>query len=400
MSYENLQIGGARLPILSWTNHNMSYDEHAMLRNVSRLPCVFHHVALMADGHLGKGCMVGSVIATKDAVAPATVGVDIGCGMMAIKTPFHSGQLEGKLQNIYDDILKYVPVGFAQEGKFGYSDVRRSRKQEWNGFNSFHELHTNVQDRKETALRQLGSLGGGNHFIEICVDVTTETEVWAVLHSGSRNIGKSVADVHIGTAKSLWKLSELPDPDLAYFIKGTDEYKNYIHDLFWCQQYAFRNREVMLDRVVEILGKYLNNGKVFRPLFQVNCHHNYVSEEKHYGEYVLITRKGAIRAGIDDYGIIPGSMGTHTFIVKGLGNPESFQSASHGAGRKMSRGQAKRSFTIADLESQTAGIICPKTQSVLDEIPSSYKDIKSVMANQSDLVEVVQELRQVLNIKG
>ncbi len=400
MSHEDLQIGGAKLPILSWTNHALSYDEQAMLRNVSRLPCVFHHVALMADGHLGKGCMVGSVIATKDAVAPATVGVDIGCGMMAIKTPFHSSQLDGKLPDIHNDILKYVPVGFAQEGKFARSDVRRSRKQEWDGFNTFNELHEGVQDRKETALRQLGTLGGGNHFIEVCLDVATEQEVWVVLHSGSRNIGKEVADRHIATAKSLWRLSELPDSELAYFIKGTDEYTKYIHDLFWCQQYAFRNREVMLDRVVEILGKHLNNGKVFRPLFQVNCHHNYVSEERHFGEDVLITRKGAIKATTEDYGIIPGSMGTHTYIVKGLGNAESFNSASHGAGRRMSRGQAKRTFTVADLELQTEGIICPKTQSVLDEIPACYKDIKDVMENQSDLVEVVQELRQVINIKG
>jgi tRNA-splicing ligase RtcB len=297
--------------------------------------------------------------------------------------------LEGKLPELYDEILRSIPVGFNK-----YEESVSS----WKGFDTFSSLHEGVQDRKVRAMQQLGTLGGGNHFIEVCVDVATEREVWLVLHSGSRNIGKELAERHINTAKSLWRLSELPDPDLAYFIKGTSEYKNYMHDLMWAQSYAFKNREVMMGRLRGVLSKVI--GLPFRPLLEINCHHNYVSEEVHYNESVLVTRKGAINAESGRMGIIPGSMGTHTYIVKGLGNAESFHSASHGAGRKMSRGQAKRTFTVEDLEAQTQGIVCPKGKDVLDEIPGAYKSIETVMANQSDLVEIVTELRQVLNVKG
>jgi len=391
MPYEELDIRGGHKPVLSWMNHSISSDETNMLRNVSRLPSVFKHVAVMPDGHLGKGCMIGSVIAMQDAVAPATVGVDIGCGMSAIKTPFKSSQLEGILPALYETINRTIPTGF---NKYDESVAR------WDRFNEFDQLHAGVADRKETAMRQLGTLGGGNHFIEISVDIATEQEVWLVLHSGSRNIGKELAERHIATAKSLWRLSELPDPDLAYFIKGTPEFADYMHDLNWAQDYAFQNREVMVNRLMRVLAKALNKGTMFRPELRVNCHHNYVADETHFGERVLVTRKGAIRAQTGDLGIIPGSMGAHTYIVRGLGQPESFNSAAHGAGRRMSRGQAKRAYTVADLEQQTEGIVCTKDASVLDEIPSSYKDINKVMANQSDLVEVVQELRQVLNVKG
>jgi tRNA-splicing ligase RtcB len=306
MPYEKLTIGGAKREILSWMNHEISYDEEAMLRNTSRLPCVFHHLAVMADGHLGKGALIGSVVATKDAIIPACVSVDIACGMSAIKTPFRSDQLEGKLSQLYEDILKTIPVGFSK-----YQESVSN----WGGFTKFKELNAKVQDRAETALRQLGTLGGGNHFIEICVDVATEKEVWLVLHSGSRNIGKTIADYHISEAKLLHKLSELPDPNLAYFIRGTQEYQNYMSDLLWAQDYAFQNREVMISRLMKLLSNTFNNGKMFAPEVRINCHHNYVSEETHYGEKVLVTRKGAIRAGVEDMGIIPGSMGTHTYIV-------------------------------------------------------------------------------------
>src|SRR6266480_2150403 len=360
MPYKKLPIGGARSEILSWANHEFSYEEQSMLRNVSRLPCLFKHVALMPDAHLGKGSMVGSVIATKEAVIPATVGVDIGCGMMAVKTPFKSGILDGKLKALRSAIEEEIPVGFnAYKESVDESSY-------WDGWKDFGELHKGVHDRKAKAMKQLGTLGGGNHFIEVCLD--TENFVWLMLHSGSRNIGKELAERHISTAKSLWRLSELPAPDLAYFIQGTPEFAAY-----W---------------------------KAFKPELQVNCHHNYVALEEHYGEKVFVTRKGAINADRDVYGIIPGSMGAKSFIVQGRGTPESFNSCSHGAGRKMSRGAAKRAFTKDDLARQTSGVECRKDAGVLDEIPGAYKSIEVVMKNQEDLVEIVAEIKQVVCVKG
>jgi tRNA-splicing ligase RtcB len=237
-----------------------------------------------------------------------------------------------------------------------------------------------------------------NHFIEICLD--TENNVWLMLHSGSRNIGKELAERHIATAKSLHRLNELPSPDLAYFIKGTDEFQNYWNDLAWAQGYAMKNREVMMNRLLKVFNKMFNKAKAFRPEIAVNCHHNYVALEQHYGENVFITRKGAINAEEGRYGIIPGSMGAKSFIIKGLGTPESFNSCSHGAGRKMSRTKAKQKYTKEDLAKQTKGIECRKDAGVIDEIPSAYKDIEEVMRNQSDLVEVVAEIKQVICVKG
>ena len=247
-------------------------------------------------------------------------------------------------------------------------------------------------------MKQLGTLGGGNHFIEVCLD--TEDNVWLMLHSGSRNIGNEVAKLHIETAKHLHKLSELPDPNLAYFVQGTKEFADYWHDLEWAQRYALKNREIMMKRLLKSFNRMFNKEKEFRPEISVNCHHNYVSPEVHYGEKVYVTRKGAIRADEGMYGIIPGSMGAKSFIIKGLGNPQSFNSCSHGAGRKMSRTQAKKSFSRADLERQTAGVECRKDAGVIDEIPSAYKNIDEVMRNQSDLVEVVAQLKQVVCVKG
>lgn len=392
MTYEKLQIAGSQNEIFSWANHEFSLEEQTMLRNVSRLPCLFKHVALMPDAHLGVGSMVGSVVATKDAVIPATVGVDIGCGMMAVKTPFKSGILDGKLQNLRLAIEEAIPTGFSE-----YPEAV-DEAADWDGWKDFSELHEGVRDRKAKAMKQLGTLGGGNHFIEVCLD--TENFVWLMLHSGSRNIGKELADRHIATAKSLWKLSELPAPDLAYFIQGTPEFAAYWKDLKWAQTYAMKNREIMMALLLKVFNKMFNHRQPFRPELEVNCHHNYVALEKHYGEKVFVTRKGAINADEGVYGIIPGSMGAKSFIVKGRGLAESFNSCSHGAGRKMSRGAAKKRFTKDDLARQTAGVECRKDVGVLDEIPGAYKSIDTVMKNQQDLVEVVAEIKQVVCVKG
>jgi tRNA-splicing ligase RtcB len=392
MPHNKLNVSGAQADILSWVSHELSTDEHNMLRNVSRLPCLYKHVALMPDAHLGIGSMVGSVVATKDAVIPATVGVDIGCGMAAIKTPFKSSILDGKLKDLRHEIERTIPVGFNAHKE---ADTDASR---WEGWAEFGDLHKGVQYRKEKAMKQLGTLGGGNHFLEVCLD--TEDNVWLMLHSGSRNIGNEVAKLHIETAKHLHKLSELPDPNLAYFVQGTEEFKNYWHDLEWAQRYALKNREIMMKRLLKSFNRMFNKGVDFRPEISVNCHHNYVSPETHFGEKVYVTRKGAIRADEGVFGIIPGSMGAKSFIVKGLGNPQSFNSCSHGAGRRMSRTQAKKAFTRADLERQTQGVECRKDAGVIDEIPAAYKDIDEVMRNQSDLVEVVAQLKQVVCVKG
>lgn len=392
MPYNKLNISGAKADVLAWVNHELSVDEHNMLRNVSRLPCLYKHVALMPDAHLGIGSMVGSVVATKDAVIPATVGVDIGCGMAAIKTPFKSGILDGKLKDLRHQIERTIPVGFNEHRDAVDESL------EWEGWKKFGDLHNKVQHRKTKAMNQLGTLGGGNHFVEVCLD--TDDNVWLMLHSGSRNIGNEIASRHIETAKQLHKLSELPDPNLAYFVQGTEEFKNYWRDLEWAQGYAMKNREIMMNRLMRQFNRMFNDGNDFQPEIAVNCHHNYVSPEVHFGEEVYITRKGAIRADQGVYGIIPGSMGAKSFIVKGLGNPQSFNSCSHGAGRKMSRTAAKKKFTTADLAAQTAGVECRKDAGVVDEIPGAYKDIDEVMRNQSDLVEVVAQLKQVVCVKG
>ncbi|MBD1904981.1 RtcB family protein [Funiculus sociatus GB2-A5] len=393
MPYEKLEISTPK-PVLSWANHALGSDETKMARNVASLPFVFKHVALMPDVHLGKGALVGSVVATKEAIMPAAVGVDIGCGMMAIKTPFTAEQLEGKLKQIRLDLEAAIPVGF-NENKNVEKVVLN-----WQGWRDFKELHSGVQRLESKAMKQMGSLGGGNHFIEVCLD--TENSVWLMLHSGSRNIGNMLAQNHIGTAKELAKLAgdRLPDPDLAYFVAGTPEFATYWHDLQWAQDYARFNRDVMMARFKRIVEKHLAGGKQTKPLLSVNCHHNYAEKEVHFGEDVYVTRKGAVRAREEDYGIIPGSMGAKSFIVKGKGNAESYCSCSHGAGRLMSRNKAKNVYTLDDLIQQTNGVECRKDEGVLDEIPGAYKPIEQVMANQADLVEVVATLKQVVCIKG
>ncbi|MDD1419333.1 RtcB family protein [Dolichospermum sp. ST_sed1] len=590
MPYEQLGITTPH-PVLSWANHPLGSDETKMAKNVASLPFVFKHVALMPDVHLGKGALVGSVIATKDAIIPAAVGVDLGCfvgetliplvdgkfyqireladknaefivyactptgkivaakanakltrknaylvkvildndeeiictpdhqfmlrdgnyqeaqlleagtslmpfysqidkdgytlisqpysgrwqkahwmiarsgllgkipkfegqttiihhrnfhesdnlvfpeytynhkivdviplnytenvycltvpehhnfalkagvfvhncGMSAIKTQFTGEQLEGKLKKIRLDIEAAIPTGFNEN-----KDVEKAVTN-WQRWRDFSNLHRGVQDLEGKAMKQLGSLGSGNHFIELCLD--TENQVWLMLHSGSRNIGNKLAQCHINTAKELAKMAnnKLPDPDLAHFVVGTPEFKAYWEDLQWAQNYALFNRDVMMSRFKKIVEKHLNGGKVTKPLLEVNCHHNYAEKEVHFGEDVYVTRKGAVRAQTEDYGIIPGSMGAKSFIVKGKGNAHSFFSCSHGAGRLMSRSKAKNVYTLDDLIEQTQGVECRKDTGVLDEIPGAYKPIEQVMANQSDLVEIVATLKQVLCVKG
>ena len=547
MPYEQLELATTH-PVLSWANHELASAETQMAKNVASLPFVFKHISLMPDVHLGKGALVGSVIATKEAIMPAAVGVDIGCftgdtqvplvdgksyaiaelaennkeflvysctktgrvmaakatakltrnnaplikvvldngeeikctpdhqfllrdgeyqeaqyltigtslmpfysqtdrdgsgfipqrevqhgynhkvvaviplverqdvycltvpeygnfaltagvfvhncGMMAIKMPFSAEKLDGKLKQIRSDIEAEVPVGFNQN-----KEVEKTVTN-WQGWQEFSHLHSGVQRLEGKAMKQLGSLGGGNHFVEVCLD--TDNQVWLMLHSGSRHIGNMLAQHHIDTGKELAKLTgiNLPDRDLAYFVAGTPEFAAYWHDLQWAQNYARYNREIMMARCKRILEKHLAGGKPSQPLMQVNCHHNYAEKETHYGEEVYVTRKGAVRAQESDYGIIPGSMGAKSFIVKGKGNHESYCSCSHGAGRQMSRTKAKKSFSLDDLIQQTAGVECRKDNGVIDEIPGAYKSIEQVMANQADLVEIVATLKQVVCIKG
>ncbi|HEY9671911.1 MAG TPA: RtcB family protein [Waterburya sp.] len=393
MPYEKLKVS-TQAPVLSWANHDLASEETKMAKNVASLPFVFKHVALMPDVHLGKGALVGSVIATKEALMPAAVGVDIGCGMCAVKTQFVADQLEGKLKKIRLDIEAAIPVGFNEN-----KDIEKS-VMNWQGWSQFKELHPGVSNLQGKAMRQMGSLGGGNHFIEVCID--TDNSVWLMLHSGSRNIGNMLAQRHISTAKDLAKLTNtsLPDSDLAYFVAGTAEFRAYWRDLQWAQNYARFNRDVMMARFKRIVEKHLAGGKPTKPLLSVNCHHNYAEKEVHFGEDVYVTRKGAVRAREEDYGIIPGSMGAKSFIVKGKGNHDSYCSCSHGAGRLMSRSKAKKHFSLDDLIEQTQGIECRKDEGVLDEIPGAYKPIDEVMTNQSDLVEVVATLKQVVCVKG
>ncbi len=393
MSYQKLDLSTSN-PILSWANHELDSKEIQMAKNVASLPFVFKHVALMPDVHLGKGALVGSVIATKDAVIPAAVGVDIGCGMAAVKMPFYQDQLAGKLKKIRRDIEASIPVG-----KNGNKEIEKTVTN-WQGWQNFKELHPGVQRLENKALIQMGSLGSGNHFIELCLD--TEGQVWLMLHSGSRHIGNQLAQCHIATGKELAKLadSKLPDLDLAYFVQGTPEFAAYWRDLQWAQDYARFNRDVMMARFKAIVEKHLVGGKPTKPLLSVNCHHNYAEKETHFKEEVYVTRKGAVRAQQGDYGIIPGSMGTKSYIVKGKGNHDSYCSCSHGAGRLMSRTKAKKLFTVADLIEQTEGIECRKDGGVLDEIPAAYKPIDQVMNQQKDLVEIVATLNQVVCVKG
>ena len=383
----------ARVPVKIWTE-DVDGECLAQLRNRASLPIVFHHVAAMPDVHLGIGATVGAVVATRGAVIPAAVGVDIGCGMAAVKLPFPVSAVEGKLAELRRSIERVIPVGF--EGNRQVAPIVR----QWPGWKRFKDLHFKVQDLLPRAMEQLGSLGSGNHFIEVCRDA--EDKLWVMLHSGSRYIGKTLADLHIQAAKVLMRKLNigLPDQDLAYLLAGHREYDAYLHDLAFAQDYARENRRVMLERILHEVGRLVNKGEPFSVEAEINCHHNYAAVETHYGSRVLVTRKGAVRAGPGEMGIIPGSMGTESYIVRGKGSAEAFDSCSHGAGRRMSRHEAKRRFTLEDLRRETAGVECRKDGGVLDEIPSAYKPIAQVMADQCDLVEIVAEIKGLLCVKG
>ncbi|MFI8184514.1 RtcB family protein [Actinacidiphila glaucinigra] len=397
MSYT--EVPGVRVPIRMWTDP-AAVEGGAMqqLRNVSSLPWI-KGLAVMPDVHYGKGATVGSVIAMHGAVCPAAVGVDIGCGMSAVRTSLTADDLPGDLSRLRSKIEQAVPVGRGMHDEavdparlYGLSAAGWDRF--WDGFDDLAEP---VRFRRERATRQMGSLGSGNHFIEVCLD--EEGAVWLMLHSGSRNIGKELAEYHIGEAQKLSHNQGLIDRDLAVFIADTPQMAAYRRDLFWAQDYAKRNRAIMMALFQEVLRREFRKAKVtFDEV--ISCHHNYVAEERYDGMDLLVTRKGAIRAGSGDHGIIPGSMGTGSYIVRGLGNTDAFNSASHGAGRKMSRTAAKKRFSTRDLEEQTKGVECRKDSGVVDEIPGAYKPIEKVIEQQRDLVEVVAKLKQVVCVKG
>ena len=373
-------------PIKAWADE-IEAEAEKQLRNIAGLPFIYKHVAVMPDVHYGIGATVGSVIATKEAVIPAAVGVDIGCGMAAVRTNLTSRDFgSGDAAAIRHSIERGVPVGFRSHNEPRAEALRLAANA------GLNKLGT-----KE--LCQLGTLGGGNHFIEMCTD--QDDRVWIVLHSGSRNLGKRLAEGHIDKAKKIAEqhFVRLSDPNLAFFSQGTSEFDAYKRDVEMAQDYAMINRRVMLAEIMSDVSHHFEKREV---AFDdpINCHHNYLAFESHFGENVIVTRKGAIRARPGDLGIIPGSMGTRSYIVEGKGNPESFMSCSHGAGRRMSRTQAKKTFTVADLAKQTAGVECRKDKDVIDEIPGAYKDIDDVMALQADLVTIRHTLKQFMCVKG
>ena len=388
------QVLKSRVPVKVWTA-DLEESARKQLVQTGELPFLFRHLAAMADTHWGMGATVGSVMATQGAICPAAVGVDIGCGMAAVKTRLDASALAGKLPALRHAIERSIPVGFHQRREphpAAESVFARS------GPGAAPSVATE-SERKKAAL-QCGTLGGGNHFIEVCVD-RDDSRVWVMLHSGSRNIGKVTAERHIGRAKDWTRRAgiALPNPDLAYVAEGSPAFDAYIADLKWCQDFALRNRQIMLAEILRDLRRVVGTEDLgLEP--EIHCHHNYVSWERHFGRDVMVTRKGAIRARTGDLGILPGSMGTESFIVRGLGNPESFESAPHGAGRRMSRGNARRTFTKEDLAAQTEGVECRKDAGVIDEIPGAYKPIEEVIQNSSDLVEVVARIKQVVCVKG
>jgi tRNA-splicing ligase RtcB len=391
----SITIKGRNVPIELWAPiEEVDTQVITQLKNVAALPWVAHHVAVMPDVHLGKGATVGSVIAMHGAVAPAAVGVDIGCGMAAVKTSLTSKDLPDDLRRVRLEIENAIPVGRMSHDTAAWQHAPDPLRDAGQALMDRYAT-TDAPVHTGTVACQMGTLGGGNHFIEICLD--TADTVWLMLHSGSRNVGKVLAEHHIGIARRLKHNEALEDRDLAVFLAGTKVFDAYRRDLYWAQEYARFNREMMLHLLEDVMRKFWPRVTFAEP---ISCHHNYVAEEVHFGEEVLVTRKGAIRAGRGELGIIPGSMGTKSYIVSGLGNPHSFQSASHGAGRRMSRSEARKRFTLRDLKDQTAGVECRKDSGVIDETPKAYKNIDSVMKQQQDLVEIVAELKQIVCVKG
>ncbi|WP_329541403.1 RtcB family protein [Streptomyces sp. NBC_01358] len=397
MSY--VEVPGAKVPIRMWADP-ASVEDVAMqqLRNVATLPWI-KGLAVMPDVHFGKGATVGSVIAMHGAVCPAAVGVDIGCGMSAVKTSLTANDLPGDLSPLRSKIEQAIPVGRGMHSDPVDPDrLHDLAAPRWDDFWArFDGVAEAVKFRQERATKQMGTLGGGNHHIEVSLDEAGA--VWLTLHSGSRAIGKELADFHIGQAQQLPHNQGLVDRDLAVFLADTPQMADYRNDLFWAQEYAKYNRATMMALLKNVVRKEFKKASVDFGQ-EVSCHHNYVAEERYEGMDLLVTRKGAIRAGSGELGIIPGSMGTATYIVKGLGNEKAFNSASHGAGRRMSRNAAKKRFSTRDLVEQTQGVECRKDSGVVDEIPGAYKPIEQVMQQQRDLVEVVAKLKQVICVKG
>ena len=394
------------VPIKMWTR-GVPVDDKAreQLAHAAKMPFIFKHVAAMPDVHVGIGATVGSVIPTKGAVIPAAVGVDIGCGMMAARTSLMAHDLPDNLEGIRRAIELAVPhgrsVGRGGRDKGSWSNPPPAIIAAWaNLVERFDLICAKYPRFKNTNhLMHLGTLGTGNHFIELCLD--EEARVWVMLHSGSRGVGNAIGSYFIELAKQdmrKWHIN-LPDEDLAYFPEGTDHFNDYVEAVGWAQDFAALNRRMMMTNVIAAL-----RGEITKPfdaeLEAVNCHHNYVTRENHFGENVLVTRKGAVRAAKDVLGIIPGSMGAKSFIVRGLGNPESFHSCSHGAGRVMSRNEAKRRVSLDEHIRDTEGVECRKDAGVIDETPKAYKPIEAVMAAQADLVEIVHTLKQVVCVKG
>ncbi|MGE5526959.1 MAG: RtcB family protein [Rhodospirillaceae bacterium] len=387
-----------RVPVKVFTDE-VEASARRQLVNLSELPIIHHHVAAMPDVHAGIGATVGTVIATDAAVIPAAVGVDIGCGMIAARTSLTGKDIDEKsLRRVYNQISRDVPVGREQHRDNAIQPAAAALRPGLDRLLARHPQLGKKFPRTQNWAQQMGTLGGGNHFIELCLDESDY--LWVMLHSGSRGIGNAIGTYFIELARRDIERQDvhLPDRDLAYLREGSQHFDDYVEAVGWAQDYAAANRRSMMDLVLAAARRHL-------PAFEltqeaVNCHHNYVQRERHYGKEVWVTRKGAIRAGRGELGIIPGSMGAKSYIVRGKGVDESFESCAHGAGRRMSRGAAQKAFTTRDLAEQTAGVMCRKDSGVLDEIPSAYKNIDTVMQHQSDLVEVVHTLKQVLCVKG
>jgi tRNA-splicing ligase RtcB (3'-phosphate/5'-hydroxy nucleic acid ligase) len=402
-TYELLHAEGSATPIKGWVRGVPLEDQaHEQLRNIASIPFVGPWVAVMPDVHLGKGATVGSVIPTRGAIIPAAVGVDIGCGMAAVRTTLRANDLPDNLAQLRSSIERGVPAGNGPGGEHRHlpdsHDTRIAQSGLFARLEAIKAKHRKI--RTDKLERQIGTLGGGNHFIEICLDETDA--VWVMLHSGSRGTGNLIGSYFIELAREQLAQRVLgfhvPDKDLAFFMEGEPLFDDYVEAVSWAQDYARHNREAMMARVLAEMRHRLPKFQL--EMLAVNCHHNYVQKETHGGEELLVTRKGAVSARTGELGIIPGSMGTHSYIVRGKGNADSFHSCSHGAGRVMSRTAARKNITLKQHREATAHVECRKDEAVIDESPAAYKSIDAVMAAQSDLVEVVHTLRQVICIKG
>lgn len=439
-NFEIYQPEGSRVLIKTWTR-GVEFEDEArrQIENISQLPFVYPHIAVMPDVHMGIGATVGSVIPTKGAVIPAAVGVDIGCGMMAVKLPISASDLPDNLSKLRHEIERVVPAGRTSNGQEGdrgaWHNPPKYHVEMWEQAlqADYRALCDKYPIGTKTAVNHLGTLGTGNHFLEICIDDNTTCEfcnasgqdclqcnttgrvdagVWVVLHSGSRGVGNKFGQYFIELAKKDMEkyFINLPDKDLAYLPEGTEHFEGYWKAVTWAQRYAKINRELMMINALGVIADQFQGKDFFKPTnvldlvagfdMAVNCHHNYLARENHGGQNVLVTRKGAVRAREGDLGIIPGSMGARSYIVRGLGSEDSLTSCSHGAGRRMSRSKAKKTFTVDDHAKATEGVECDKSAETLDETPGAYKSIDAVMEAQKDLVEVVHTLKQVLCIKG